>query len=207
VNVLIRSYNIYLAMKAVEMGSDAYIDGLKEFGLGEDFPYKYPISPSTISTEGTIENEVLLANTSYGQGEIQFSSLHMALSYTPFLNEGNLLKPTLLLDEKKGQVWRENIISAEQATLMQDILRDVVTEGTAKKAQIEDFPISGKTGTAELKLSGESGKENGWFVGYPTDDQDILIAMMIENTESKGGSSYTVEKVTDALIQIKNSIE
>ncbi|HLR52109.1 MAG TPA: penicillin-binding transpeptidase domain-containing protein [Candidatus Avamphibacillus sp.] len=203
-DALIRSDNIYFAMKAVEMGSDAYIDGLKEFGLGEDFPYKYPISPSTISTEGTIENEVLLANTSYGQGEIQFSPLHMALSYTPFLNEGNLLKPTLLLDEKKGQVWRKNIISAEEAILMQDILRDVVTEGTAKKAKKADFPISGKTGTAELKLSGESGKENGWFVGYPTDDQDILIAMMIENTESKGGSSYTVEKVTDALLQIKN---
>src|SRR5699024_591416 len=135
---------------------------------------------------------------------VLFRSLHMALSYTPFLNEGNLLKPTLLLDEKKGQVWRKNIISAEEAILMQDILRDVVTEGTEKKAKKADFPISGKTGTAELKLSGESGKENGWFVVYPTDDQDILIAMMIENTDSKGGSSYTVEKVTDALLQIKN---
>lgn len=203
-DALIRSDNIYFAMKAVEMGSEAYIKGLKEFGVEEELPFEYPITTSTISSEGTIDNEVLLANTSYGQGEIQFSSLHMAVSYTPILNEGKLIKPTLLLDEEDGQIWNKDIMSAEDAELMQDILSDIVTKGTAKKAQKADFPISGKTGTAELKLSADSeGEENGWFVGYPTDDQDILIAMMVEKTKGKGGSSYTVEKVTDALINIK----
>lgn len=203
-DAMIRSDNIYFAMQAVDMGSEAYIEGLKQFGLGEELPYAYPVTISTISSDGKLDNEVLLANTSYGQGEIQFSSLHMALTYTPFLNEGHLLKPTLLLEEESGQIWRENIISEEQAELMQEILRDVVTDGTAKNAREADFPISGKTGTAELKLSSDSsGAENGWFVGYPTDDQDILIAMMVENTESKGGSSYTVDKVTNALMEIK----
>lgn len=203
-DAMIRSDNIYFAMQAVDMGSEAYIEGLKQFGLDEELPYAYPVTISTISSDGKLDNEVLLANTSYGQGEIQFSSLHMALTYTPFLNEGHLLKPTLLLEEESGQIWRENIISEEQAELMQEILRDVVTDGTAKNAREADFPISGKTGTAELKLSSDSsGAENGWFVGYPTDDQDILIAMMVENTESKGGSSYTVDKVTNALMEIK----
>lgn len=203
-DALIRSDNIYFAMKAVEMGEKSYTKGLKEFGIGEDLPFEYPISKSTISSEDKIDNEVLLANTSYGQGEIQLSSLHLALAYTPILNDGKLLKPTLLLDEDDGQFWKKDIISSEDAELMQDILRDVVTKGTAKKAQKADFPISGKTGTAELKLSSDSkGEENGWFVGYPTDDQDILIAMMIEKTEDRGGSSYTAEKVTDALIEIK----
>lgn len=203
-DAMIRSDNIYFAMQAVDMGSEAYIEGLKQFGLDEELPYAYPVTISTISSDGKLDNEVLLANTSYGQGEIQFSSLHMALTYTPFLNEGHLLKPTLLLEEESGQIWRENIISEEQAELMQEILRDVVTDGTAKNAREADFPISGKTGTAELKLSSDSsGAENGWFVGYPTDDQNILIAMMVENTESKGGSSYTVDKVTNALMEIK----
>lgn len=203
-DALIRSDNIYFAMKAVDMGSDDYTKGLKEFGLGEDLPFEYPITTSTISSEGEIDNEVLLANTSYGQGEIQFSSLHLALAYTPFLNEGQLIKPTLLLDDEDGQIWKKDIITADDAKLMQGILSDVVTKGTAKKAQKADFPISGKTGTAELKLASDTkGEENGWFVGYPTDDQDILIAMMVEKTEDKGGSSYTVEKVTNALIDIK----
>jgi len=205
-DALIRSDNIYFAMKAVDMGADAYTKGLKEFGIGKELPYEYPITSSTISSEGTIDNEVLLANTSYGQGEIQLSSLHLALAYTPILNEGTLIQPTLLLDEDDSQPWKKDLLSSEDAELMQDILRDVVTKGTAKKAQKADFPISGKTGTAELKLSSDSkGEENGWFIGYPTDDQDILIAMMVEKTESRGGSSYTAEKVTDALIDIKDT--
>lgn len=203
-DALVRSDNIYFAMKSVEMGSDAYIDGLHTFGLDEELPFKYPITPSTISSNGKIDNEVLLANTSYGQGEVQLSSLHLALAYTPFLNNGNMLKPTLLLSEDTGQVWKEDLISKKQAELIQKALRDVVKKGTAKKAQNEDLAISGKTGTAELKLaSDQSGKENGWFIAYPTKDQDILIAMMIENTQNKGGSGYVVEKVAQLLHDIK----
>lgn len=200
---LIRSDNIYFAMKAVEMGSDAFAKGLKQFGFGEDFPFAYPMEKATISSSGKFDDEVLLANTSYGQGEIQVSSLYLATAYNTFLNKGNMLKPTLLADEETGQVWKKELITAEQAKLIQEALRDVVAspKGTAKDANNADFPISGKTGTAELKLTTdeESGQENGWFVAYPTDDQDILIAMMIENTEDKGGSSFTVKKVTDIL--------
>lgn len=206
-DALIRSDNIYFAKQAVDMGKEKYVKGLKDFGIGEDLPFEYPIKSSTISSDGTIDNEVLLANTSYGQGEIQLSSLHMALAYTPFLNKGNLLKPTLLMDEEDKQIWHKELITADQAELMQDNLRKVVTEGTAKKADEASFPISGKTGTAELKLSTDSknGVENGWFIGYPTDEEDILIAMMVEKTQDRGGSSYTVEKVTEALTNIRKS--
>ncbi|WP_164668066.1 penicillin-binding transpeptidase domain-containing protein [Virgibacillus doumboii] len=205
-NALVRSDNIYFAMKAVEMGSEKYVNGLKQFGFGKELPFDYPIANSTVSSSGKINDEVLLADTSYGQGEMELSALHMALTYTPFLNDGNLIKPTLLADAEKGQVWQEQLLTSEQATVIREALRKVVAapNGTAKGAQNADFPISGKTGTAELKKSGEeSGAENGWFVGYPSNDQDILIAMMIEHTEDKGGSAYTVEKVTELLKEIK----
>ncbi|MGJ9457642.1 penicillin-binding transpeptidase domain-containing protein [Oceanobacillus sp. CF4.6] len=202
-DALIRSDNIFFARKAVEMGSDAYVSGLKEFGFGEDLPFEYPITMSTISSSGDLDDEILLANSSYGQGELEMSALHVALTYTTFLNEGNMIKPTFLTSEETAQVWKEGLITPEQATAIQEALRKVVTEGTAKKAQNADFPISGKTSTVELKLSdSESGAENGWFVGYPTDDQDILIAMMVEETQDKEGG-LAVQKVTDVLTQMK----
>ncbi|MDY0408948.1 penicillin-binding transpeptidase domain-containing protein [Virgibacillus soli] len=203
-DALVRSDNIYFAMQAVKMGSKAYTSGLKDFGIGEDFNYTYPIKASSISSTGSIDNEVLLANTSYGQGEIELSSLHLASAYTIFLNKGNMIKPTLLLSEEKSQIWKKDLLSSDDISLMQQALRKVVTNGSAKKAQNAPFEISGKTGTAELKLSaGESGAENGWFVAYPTKDQDLLIAMMVEHTEDRGGSSYTVEKVTNLMKSIK----
>ncbi|SFD97188.1 penicillin-binding protein [Lentibacillus persicus] len=203
-DALVRSDNIYFARKAVEMGNEQFVNGFQEFGFGEDLPFEYPMTSSSVSTNGKIDDEVQLANTSYGQGQIEVSALHLALAYTPFLNEGNMLKPTILTDNEDSQVWKEGLITNDQATLIQDALRDVVEEGTASGAKDADFPISGKTGTAELKLADEeNGEENGWFVGYPSEDQDILIAMMVEGTHDRGGSGYTVDKVTDILKDVK----
>ncbi|MEN1967337.1 penicillin-binding transpeptidase domain-containing protein [Lentibacillus sp. N15] len=203
-DALVRSDNIYFAMKAVDMGNETFAKGLKQFGFGKDFPFEYPIKKSTISSSGKFDDEVLLANTSYGQGQIQISPLHLAAAYTTFLNDGNMLKPVLLADEETSQVWKKELISSDQAKVIRDALRKVVTapRGTAKAANTSDLAISGKTGTAELKKSADekSGQENGWFVGYPTDDKDILIAMMMEQTQDKeGGSGIVVKKVTKLL--------
>ncbi|SIS63528.1 penicillin-binding protein [Virgibacillus pantothenticus] len=202
-DALVRSDNIYFAMQAVNMGEKAYVEGLKAFGLGTHFPFEYPITASSISASGKLDDEVLLANTSYGQGELEMSSLHLATAYTAFLNNGNMLKPTLLANEDKKQIWKEKLITPEQADIIKEALRDVVVSGTAKQsAKNADFPVSGKTGTAELKLtSDDSGQENGWFVGYPTDDEDIIVSVMIE--EIKGKSGYPTEKAVEILNQMK----
>ncbi|WP_217588484.1 penicillin-binding transpeptidase domain-containing protein [Lentibacillus saliphilus] len=204
-DALVRSDNIYFAMKAIDMGAKTLISGLEAFGFGEDIPFDYPIQASTFSKDGTITDEVLLANTGYGQGEVQMSAIHLALTYTTFLNEGNMLKPTLLTEQDHSQIWKKDLLSPEEALSMQDDLRKVVEDGSGRKAQLDDIPIAGKTGTAELKLTAdaEDAQENGWFVGYTADDQDFLIAMMIEHTEDRGGSSYTTEKVAQIIKDIK----
>ncbi|GAB4072968.1 penicillin-binding protein 3 [Barrientosiimonas marina] len=205
-DALIRSNNIYFAKKGVKMGSDALVKGLKQFSFGKELPFDYPIEASSVSSNGNIDDEVQLANTSYGQGEIEVSSLHLALMYTSFLNDGNMLEPSIKKDAKSGQVWQKQVITGDEANLITDALHDVVNSpaGTGKAAQNNNFSIAGKTGTAELKLADDkNGKENGWFVGYPEDDQDILIAMMVEDVQDKGGSGYTTKKVEDILQEVK----
>ncbi|CDQ38979.1 MULTISPECIES: penicillin-binding transpeptidase domain-containing protein [Virgibacillus] len=205
-DALVRSDNIYFAMQAVHMGSEAYVTGLKDFGIGEDIPYEYPITASTISSSGNLDDEVLLANTSYGQGEIEMSSLHLAAAYTTFINSGDMIKPTFLADEEKSQIWKEDLLTSEQAKRISSDLRDVVENGTAASyADEANFDLSGKTGTAELKLTTEGeGEENGWFVGYPTKEQDILISMMIEETKERSGSGHTTKKAIEILNKLKD---
>jgi len=203
-DALIRSDNIYFAMKAVEMGNKKYADGLTEFGFGEKMPFPLGISSSQISNSGTLDDEIQTANTSYGQAEVEVSTLHMALTYTPFLNKGNMVKPILLKDDKKGEIWKKDLLSKDDAKEMQTYLREVVTKGTAKTANDSKFPISGKTGTAELKLSQDSvGHENGWFVGYPTEEKDVIIAMIVEKAEGIGSSGYAAQKVLESLKMMK----
>lgn len=204
-DALVRSDNIFFAMKAVSMGDDKFVAGLKEFGFDEKLPIDYPFTISQISNSGDLKNEALRANTGYGQGEIEVNVLHMALLYTPFLNEGDLVKPNLLTSDKKGEVWKENLVTKEDAERLKQDLRKVVTHGTAKVIKDEPIELSGKTGTAELKASRDAkGTEDGWFVGYPTKDEDIIIAMLVEDAKDLGASSFAAKKVADTIVKYKD---
>ncbi|WP_117148972.1 penicillin-binding transpeptidase domain-containing protein [Paraliobacillus zengyii] len=204
-DALIRSDNIYFAQKTVELGSDAFVEGLEQFGFGEDLPYSYPVAASSISSDGRLDREILLADTAYGQGEMEMSALHLATVFTTFLNDGNMIQPVLEADEELSQVWQEGLVSSENVAVIKDALRQVVaaSNGTAPEANIDAVELSGKTGTSELKSGQdeEDGQENGWFVTYPS-DEDIIISMMVEHVENKGGSHYTVQKVADIFEQL-----
>lgn len=194
------SDNIYFAMEALEMGKDTLTEGLTRFGFGEDIPFSYPLRTSQISNDGTIGTEAQLVDTSYGQGQMLMNIAHLASSYAPILNNGKMFKLVLFEDEPKSEVWKEGLISAENAAILRADLREVVVKGSAKDANIPSVKLSGKTGTTELKSSQEKGgKENGFFVGYQTDETSYILAMMIESIEDKGGSSYVVKKVTQVM--------
>lgn len=198
------SDNIYFAQKSLDIGGEKFVEGLKDFGFDTKIPIPFPFTTSQISNSGDLNDEILLANTSYGQGEIEMSTLHLALTYTALINDGDVVKPTFLEGDKQGEVWLENLLSSEDAELLQKYLRDVVTDGTAKVVQTDELEISGKTGTAELKQSLDAkGHQNGWFVGYPTEDPDIVIAMMMEKTENLGSSSFVAENVKNILLELK----
>src|SRR5699024_595483 len=143
------------------------------------------------------------ANTSYGQGEIEMSSLHIALAYTPILNKGDMVKPSLVKDDQSKDVLAKDLISEDDAEKMQEYLREVVTKGSGKSAKDDDLAISGKTGTAELKQTAEAGgHQYGWFVGYPTDDTEILIELMMEHTKDRGTSSFAAGNVKKILVNL-----
>ncbi|RFU66817.1 penicillin-binding transpeptidase domain-containing protein [Bacillus sp. V59.32b] len=199
-DALIYSDNIYFAQRALELGTDKFSDGLKSFGYEEEMPFDYPIKSSKI---GKIESEGRLADSGYGQGQTQMSTLHVATAYTAFQNEGNVLAPSLIIGDKtEKKVWIENAISADQATQVSDMLEKVITDpyGTPHSASELGIPLAGKTGTAEMKRTkAEKGAENGWFAVYNTENPRLLMAWMMENVEDKGGSPYVVEKAKPVL--------
>ena len=197
---LVYSDNIYFAKEALKIGREPFITGLNNFGFGEEIPFSYPVRSSQISNDGKISSEGQLADTSFGQGEMLMNIVHLASSFAPILNDGKMFKPVLFADEPKSEVWKEGLISPENASVLRTDLREVITGGYAQAANIPSINISGKTGTAELKSSQDkAGKENGFFVAYPTDDRAYIIAMMIEGIEDKGGSGYVAEKVANVM--------
>jgi penicillin-binding protein len=193
---LILSDNIYFARAALDLGKDKFVSGLKSFGFEEDIPgYAYPLEESKI---GDIGSDIALADSAYGQGQIEMNIVHLAAAYTPLVNKGNMIKPVLAKEDQPATVWKENVMSEETAASLQKALVKVVEDakGTARAAQIPGYPLAGKTGTAELKASqGKKGKENGFFVAYNPENPELLVAMMIEDVQDRGGSQVAVEKV------------
>ncbi len=199
---LVYSDNIYFARQALEMGTETFVDGLASYGFGEELPFAIELESSQISNDGSLGSEGQLADTSFGQGEMLANILHLASAYEPFLNGGTIYEPTLYASEEAGQVWKEGLISEGNASVLQEDLRNVVTDGYAKSADIDAVPIAGKTGTAELKGAlGEEGQENGFFVSYHAEQQDFILAMMIESIEDNGGSDYVAGFSASAMEQ------
>ncbi|OOC59490.1 hypothetical protein BBD40_24405 [Paenibacillus ihbetae] len=209
-DAIVNSDNIYLAQEALEMGADDFTREAEKFGFGRALPIDYPFPKASLSNDG-ITNEILLADSSYGQGEVQMSPLHLALSYTPFINDGELIAPLLEIKEGrggkegkelKGEAQGERVLAPDTAEAIHRMLLRVVDDpkGTGHGAYIPGRKIAGKTGTAELKRTkAESGQENGWFVVYDAEGFDFLMAVMIEDVRERGGSSYIVRKTAPVV--------
>ena len=202
-NALIRSDNIYFAKVALKLGYNKFMEGLNKLGFNEDINFEIGTTKSTYDTDGKITDEVQLADSGYGQGEILVNPIHMASIYSAFVNNGNMIKPTIIYEEdKKVEYLKENAISQEAANTIKEDLIQVVESpnGTAHDAKIEGVKIGAKTGTAELKASkDEKGEVLGWFNAFTADESSenqLVVVSMIEDANSVGGSHYLFPKVT-----------
>lgn len=202
-NALIRSDNIYFAKVALKLGYNKFMEGLNKLGFNEDINFEIGTTKSTYDTDGKITDEVQLADSGYGQGQILVNPIHMASIYSAFVNNGNMIKPTIIYEEdKKVEYLKENAISQEAANTIKEDLIQVVESpnGTAHDAKIEGVKIGAKTGTAELKVSkDEKGEVLGWFNAFTADESSenqLVVVSMIEDANSVGGSHYLFPKVT-----------
>lgn len=197
------SDNIYYARAALDIGADKYIEGAKNFGIGEELTFEYPMENSQISNDGSLKKEILLADTGYGQGEVLMSPLNMAMAYSALGNDGDIMVPRLVLDEANGAQVYKNAIKKENVKTLVDAFSAVIndSDGTAVGAKVTGHNIAGKTGTAEIKQNQDDkdGKENGWFAAVDTDQGKLSIAMIIEDVKDRGGSGIPTSMVQKVM--------
>ena len=211
-NALIHSDNIYFAKAALKIGGKNLINSLKNIGFGQQIEFPQTISKSSYSNSESFTNETQLANSGYGQGEVLVNPIHMAMMYSAFVNEGNMIMPYLEYKEnassQTAKYYKENAFSKEAANEVRDGLIQVVENpsGTAHSAKIEGKTIAGKTGTAEIKQSKDDteGTEIGWVNAFNVGESDeslLLVVSMVENVKGKGGSHYLLPKVRAIFAQ------
>lgn len=158
---LIRSRNLVSIRLLQAIGVDYALDYLKRFGFD---PYALPHSLSLALGTGLV------------------SPLQIAQGYAVFANGGYQVKPYFVdqvVDQKGGVIYKASpkrapslnnesvsgsvaplVITPQNAYLMTNVLKEVITRGTARKAsRLHRADLSGKTGTTNDQV-------DGWFSGY-----------------------------------------
>ncbi len=206
-NALIYSDNIYFAKAALTIGKNELENSLESLWFNKRIPFEINMEQSQFSNTGSIETEIQLADSGYGQGQILVNPLHMACIYSAFCNSGNIIKPYLLYKRTPDvKYWMEEAFCDETVNHVLKGMKGVVNNpyGTGYEAYFDDIALAGKTGTAEIKKSGDdkSGTELGWFCVFTTEkaqEKPILIISMTEDVKGRGGSGYVVKKDREVL--------
>jgi len=205
-NAMAWSDNIYFAKATLRIGAETFVNRLRGLGFGEQIPFEYGLFSSTISRTGEVSSEIQLADSGYGQGEIQMNPVHLAVIYAAFVNDGNIIQPRLIYDgANQPQYWFTQAFSPETARIVLESLIFSVDYGTGRNARIPGRTLAGKTGTAEIKLTqdDEGGTELGWFVLLTADEDEqnpLLVISMVEDVHGRGGSGYVVPRVKQIFV-------
>lgn len=204
-NALIHSDNIYFAKSAIKIGANTLQEQLLKIGFDKEMNFEQAMSKSQFAEKNEFQSEIQLADTGYGQGKVLVNPLHMAVIYSAFVNEGNMVQPYLEYQaDATANYWIEGVFTKEAVETVKEALIQVVEDakGTAHSAKIEGVTIAGKTGTAEIKQAKDdtTGTELGWFNAFKVNDNrnnQLLLISMVENVKERGGSHYLLPKVKE----------
>lgn len=182
-HVVALSNNIGTSKVAERLGKKLY-DYLKRCGFGQKTGIAFPgEAPGYINPpeKWTTQSPFSL---SFGY-EISATLLQLAQAFAMIAQKGILVKPRLSLQEP---IIRSPLplFSTETIDVIYDILERTIYEGTAHRAQIKNYTVRGKTGTANLLVNGQydSNRNIFTFAGIVEKGayQRVIITFIKEST-------------------------
>ena len=199
------SINTVWAKVAVSLGTQTMTDYMKRFGFYAKPPIDLPagelrasdvLSPAgTAYPPGSADEDI--GRIGIGQGGLAVTPLQMAMVASAVADDGKLMVPhlTSTVVNPDGQTVQtikprlyHQVMTAESAQEINEMMRTVVDEGTGTPAQLgNDIPFAGKTGTASVGPTG-AGETQPWFIGFaPAQNPTVAVAVDIERTDGGYG--------------------
>ncbi|MGA2736126.1 MAG: penicillin-binding transpeptidase domain-containing protein [Bryobacteraceae bacterium] len=173
--------------RAVVVSCNAYFAQLGTYNVGAqqllDTGSLLGISMASPSTAQQLRKS--LPQSSYGQGQVVASPFQMARVAAAIASGGQLPQGRWIADESNDRTQGpQPVIGPDVAATLSRFMREVVTQGTGRRAADAPVQIAGKTGTAELG----NAPSHAWFIGfapYPAGKR-IAFAVLIENGQYGG---------------------
>jgi cell division protein FtsI (penicillin-binding protein 3) len=145
-DIIVKSSNRGTGRLALEIGAERQQEFLKSLGFFDATGFEIVEAAGGKPLLPKKWTELSSVTVSYGHG-LSTSPMHLAAGYAAIANGGFRVAPTLLKQERTQR--GERVMSAEAAQAAREMLRKVVTSGTASFAEVPGYQIGGKTGTAD----------------------------------------------------------
>ncbi len=216
-NALTQSCNVALMQIAQAEGRKTFAKYQDEFGFGNITHVDLSGEASGLVYSEDKLNPVELATSSFGQG-LTVTMMQIGTAFCSVINGGNYYEPHLvkqIVDENGGVINNieptilRKTVSPETSAFMCKALEEVVSNGTARKAQVEGYTIGGKTGTAE-KLPRGNGKYLLSFIGFaPVENPQVVVYVTVdephvEDQASSGLGTIIAHSVFEELLPYMN---
>ena len=188
-DVITKSSNIGAARIAQMIGAEEQKRFLASLGFLAPIPIEMPEASGGRPLVPSKWTELSTMTISYGHG-LSATPLHLAVGYAAIANGGYKVTPTLVPNptvEKGARVISETV--SKQAV---DMLRSVVTDGTASFGEVAGYAVAGKTGTADKpNPQGAYHEEKviSTFASiFPANDPKYVLVVSLDEPEDRTGS-------------------
>ncbi len=177
-----------------QIGKNTYYKYLQEFGLLEKTGIDIPGEAGSIFLAEEKVGPVELATISFGQ-RFEITPIQLVTAVSSMVNGGNLVEPRVvkqIIDSQTNEIvdipvesTKVNISDTTSQSIL-SMLHSVVSEGTAKNAQVLGYEIGGKTGTSEDGVN--TNKYVTSFIGVASiQNPEIVLLITLYNPTGEGG--------------------
>lgn len=203
---LTNSVNTVWAQVAEELGTEVYFEYMDRFGFTRDPEIDLPdegLFPSGVYDGADLlgpNDPIDIGRVAIGQERLLVTPLQMAEVAAAVANGGEMMRPQLWekVVDPDGRVVRRmdpkvqaEVMEPETAETLNEMMQNVVNEGTGTAAALSGIEVAGKTGTAEVPGRESCGglPNQAWFIGFaPATDPQVAVAATIECTSGQGGT-------------------
>ena len=179
--ILINSGNIGSVKIGQKLGVDKIRNFLNKIGIIGDIKFDITEIGTPIPFNW---GKCKLLTVSFGHG-ITTTLLQLAKGYAIISNGGFNITPTLVKNDNIKLEKGRRVLNRDVSLKINQILRRVVTEGTASLADVKGYNVGGKTGTALIVENGKYTKKkiNTFASIFPTNEPEYVLIIMMEDTK------------------------
>ena len=186
-DIIVKSSNRGTGRMALQIGVQRQKEFMKTMGFMDYTPLEIVEAKGGKPLYPERWTDLSAVTISYGHG-ISNSPLHLAAGYAAIANGGTYVPPTILKRSQAPEGRR--VMREDTAMYARNMLRMVVTEGTASFGEVPGYAVGGKTGTADKPKERGGGYYKNKVIAtfaslFPAHDPKyVLVVTLDEPTET-----------------------